>query len=448
MKRGLYPFIVAGGLLIVMIVLTSLIVFLPSEDSAIIEDGVFTLEEACSSSNLILEFFTPCDNEVDLGFAVKNNGNVAVENFDFEVVESGSSLLTSADGLQRGIANTFYLDSSDVDEINQIIVTPTIELDGEVMECAPRSYEVTTIYSSCEIDEDDDVPSAPGGSSPSGGGSSGGDDPGEGDDPLPACVDSDLDEWMAQASGSCDASGMSNVAGYSDCNDTNNQTFLLIDFYLDEDQDLYGIGNVTNTECWGSGGVYQYPMDEMAFNNLDCNDTEPLINPNATEICDNLVDDNCDDIVDCVCGNGLCDINETCVTCKVDCGVCGIPGNGFCEASEVCDLFDSDCWGFQADCAEGFICGGPATSGNCIEQCGSPQPGICEQGCTGGNTPYAAGDGDCTNSVCCLITNMGTCGNGVCEAEETCLTCIEDCANTTASDCSLGTVCENYNDGG
>ena len=449
MKRGLYPFIVAGGLLVVMIILTSLILFLPSEESAIIEDGVFTLEEACSSSNLILEFFTPCDNEEDLGFAVKNNGNVAVENFDFEVVESETSLLTSAAGLQRGVAQTFYLDSSDIDNVNQIIVTPKIELDGEVMECAPRSYEVTTIYSSCEIDEDEDVPSAPsGGSSPGGSsGSSGGDDPG--DTPLPTCVDADVDGWIVQASGSCDASGVGNVSGYSDCNDTNNQTFVLMDFYLDEDHDFYGVGEVINTVCWGEGGVYEVPMDEMAFNNLDCNDTAPLINPNATEICDNLIDDNCDNLTDCVCGDGVCNINETCSNCAKDCGVCGTPGDGICEGNETCMTSEGDCVGHVADCDSGDVC--TDTSGNgdyaCRQSCFNDS-GVCSAGrCIApASVSYPPGDIECNEMECCLFDSE-SCGDGVCDADETCQNCIVDCLGEQAA-CLAGQLCSDYGEGG
>ena len=55
----------------------------------------------------------------------------------------------------------------------------------------------------------------------------------------------------------------------------------------DSDGDGYGIGDTTN--C---------PNSE-----IDCNDTNPDINPDATEICDDVIDNNCDGLVDCADGS-------------------------------------------------------------------------------------------------------------------------------------------------
>jgi len=82
-----------------------------------------------------------------------------------------------------------------------------------------------------------------------------------------------------------------------DCDDLNPDVWYLQEFYLDEDHDLYGIGEVIHVECWGEGGIYEYPKDEMAFNNEDCDDLNPDVNPGAGEDCQNSIDDNCNEIV-------------------------------------------------------------------------------------------------------------------------------------------------------
>ncbi len=81
--------------------------------------------------------------------------------------------------------------------------------------------------------------------------------------------------------------------GY-DCDDGNPLVWYLQGFYLDEDHDGYGTGEIVRVECWGESGYFDYPLDELAFNNLDCNDLDPVIHPYANEICENDIDENCD----------------------------------------------------------------------------------------------------------------------------------------------------------
>ncbi len=79
-----------------------------------------------------------------------------------------------------------------------------------------------------------------------------------------------------------------------DCDDNDDSRWYWRPFYLDEDHDSYGSEELVSFECWGNFENSQYPLDEMAFNSLDCEDLNPDINPTAKEICGNGIDENCD----------------------------------------------------------------------------------------------------------------------------------------------------------
>ena len=64
---------------------------------------------------------------------------------------------------------------------------------------------------------------------------------------------------------------------------------LLITFYADNDGDLYGDPADFELLCEGIAGYVE--------DNTDCNDANNLINPGATELCNNI-DDNCDGNID------------------------------------------------------------------------------------------------------------------------------------------------------
>jgi hypothetical protein len=203
MKRGFAPLIFSIGLIVVMLILTGFILFLPQDQFYEKFQIHMTLEEACSENNLILEFSVPCDNDINLGFGISNLGSVNVANIDFEVRESEGYLSnTFSTGLIIDSSKTFFLDVNQISNVNQIIVKPSVELNNEVNLCPPRTYEVVSVYSSCEFNNDTEVPSPPGGMSGgtgggSSGGSSGGDDGGE-NPPAVLCpegIDRDLDGY-------------------------------------------------------------------------------------------------------------------------------------------------------------------------------------------------------------------------------------------------------------
>ncbi|TVQ90783.1 MAG: hypothetical protein EA397_11560 [Deltaproteobacteria bacterium] len=73
-----------------------------------------------------------------------------------------------------------------------------------------------------------------------------------------------------------------------DCDDTNPDAGALQMLYPDEDGDGYGAATHPGTFGCATGELASWVP-----NNLDCNDSDPLINPDADELCDDI-DRNCD----------------------------------------------------------------------------------------------------------------------------------------------------------
>jgi hypothetical protein len=192
-----------------------------------------------------------------------------------------------------------------------------------------------------------------------------------------------------------------------------------------------------------------------------CNAPQPLV-----EVC-NGKDDNCNGLVDenvvqgcasecgpgesvCLggsfgpcqplnscatsCGNKSCDgsSGETCQNCPQDCGACPVVcGDGVCQAGETCQSCPQDC---KAPLAG--------------QACSTGLPGVCNQGlvntcgaCVGVNQPAAEVCGDGLDNNCNNLVDDGcgpVCGNGSCEAGESCQTC-QDCKVPGAGQpCSTG----------
>ncbi|CAF2112062.1 unnamed protein product [Rotaria magnacalcarata] len=93
-----------------------------------------------------------------------------------------------------------------------------------------------------------------------------------------------------------------------------------------------------------------------------------------------------------VCGNGDCELGETCRTCLTDCGVCppAVCGDGKCEDAETCDSCSSDC-GNCPVCGDG-TCQPNETYQTCPGDCPNELPGcgvFREESCEGGSQFHA-----------------------------------------------------------
>ncbi len=76
----------------------------------------------------------------------------------------------------------------------------------------------------------------------------------------------------------------------NDCDDNNPSVQFEELYYYDNDQDGYGDIN-------SSGTLFCVPLPNYVLDNTDCDDNDPDINPNATEIC-NGKDDDCNSLSD------------------------------------------------------------------------------------------------------------------------------------------------------
>jgi hypothetical protein len=155
----------------------------------------------------------------------------------------------------------------------------------------------------------------------------------------------------------------------------------------------------------------------------DCDDLDPLINPDAGEVCRGGVDDDCDTLIDCAdpqCLNQACGTNGTCLangTCQapLETGLCGDGVDN--DSDGLTDCADPDCPAGTTcsdlnACTTGDVCGGDAgcVSGSTLA-CVTP-PAQCFDGMgaclpDAGTCSYAVRTGSCDDGLAC--TTVDTC---------------------------------------
>ena len=169
------------------------------------------------------------------------------------------------------------------------------------------------------------------------------------------------------------------------------------------------------------------------------------------------------------CGDGQCTPGETCATCEEDCGPCvgdccqahGTPGcqdayttSCVCAVDDYCCglAWDDSCVDKAADCGTCPKCGdGVCEAGETCESC-QPDCGSCEGSCCAPHASPGCVDAVIQSCVCteddfccngawddaCVAFADGcgadcplACGDGLCDATESCDTCPGDCAPCT-----------------
>lgn len=182
------------------------------------------------------------------------------------------------------------------------------------------------------------------------------------------------------------------------------------------------------------------------------------------------------------CGNGICESHESCSLCAQDCGACA----GSCCAAHstagcsdaqcqecVCDTYTNCCvfpWDSTCVSATKGLCAASCTGcstcgdGVCVteESCTTcpADCGTCDQYCCGAHAAAGCSNAACEACVCaksglgfCCSSTWGElcagvaatdcsaecgcsgCGNGVCNANETCYSCPQDCGQCKGSCC-------------
>lgn len=173
-------------------------------------------------------------------------------------------------------------------------------------------------------------------------------------------------------------------------------------WYQDSDGDGYGNPSVSVIAC--------DPPSGHVGDSTDCNDNNPNVNPGAAEICDNQIDDNCNNLVDesmDTDGDGPNDCNDNCPTvanpAQIDVDTDGV-GDECDNCARVANTGQEDCDndGIGDVCA--IVAGAPdcntntvpdscdIASGTSLDLNANAIPDECEQG---GGTPFCFGDTGC-----------------------------------------------------
>ncbi len=208
-------------------------------------------------------------------------------------------------------------------------------------------------------------------------------------------------------------------------NGSNITIFQSITYYADDDHDGYGDPIHFLVSCSG-------PPNGYVNNNLDCDDTNVNVHPNATEIC-NLIDDDCDGLIDDADpgivgrstwnadadGDGYGDANNSVLACVQPNGY--VSNGNDCNdanasvhpgAGEFCNDYDDDCDGLIDD--------------NDPEITGQPTWYVDADG---------DGYGDASNSVLACVQPNGYVSNG------------DDCNDANAAvHPGAGEFCNDYDD--
>jgi hypothetical protein len=150
--------------------------------------------------------------------------------------------------------------------------------------------------------------------------------------------------------------------------------------------------NPGSTVCSDNDGDGYNPEGGICSLYVDCNDNDPMINPLASEVCNDSIDNDCDGKVDCI--DNECATDAACIVCTdndtdgysvegYSCGAVDCNDNDLAVspgAVEHCsDVIDNDCDGL-VDCADADCNGDIACAPVCIPEASSEKGKKCRDG--------------------------------------------------------------------
>ncbi len=163
-----------------------------------------------------------------------------------------------------------------------------------------------------------------------------------GEDSLCACSENDGDGYYGTDRLTCPFG--------PDCNDNNDAIHPgAVEICMDGIDNDCSEGDATCPSCFNNNDRDAYCADDPNSPNYDCVDTDPAINPGATEVCEDGVDNDCSGgDAECTCDNKGLEDTDRDNFCKDD------PIDADCDdqnaevnpgADEICNGIDDDCDG-------------------------------------------------------------------------------------------------------
>jgi len=222
-----------------------------------------------------------------------------------------------------------------------------------------------------------------------------------------------------------------------DCNDRDPNEFPAQVWLKDADGDGYSDGNFKNS-CLRPEG-YKLPS-ELTSTEPDCDDTDAARNPGLKEVCDDLKDNDCDELVDC--DDPDCVNDPACPQCPRP----GDPADYTQPCEGHCIPAGADCcYGKGGWCAPGKKCwdGGCCPLERiCDNVVCMPEGCVC---CNRGDGTYCPIDAPQCCPECCCPQDRTCCGRWCCKAGEKCCNNLGCCPNDStccgSSCCPSGYFC-------